>query len=153
MENYMNYVHPNLDEKAMFRSACRHGQVRSFWCRLTGKKNELCSLGDEMQKMVIDNSAYKGFDAVRIRDICGSENKKSEFDSEFNPIQERTKFRWLSIARCKLDGRELPPVELIKVGNIYYVRDGHHRISVSRRMGQSYIDAEVTVVKMHRQES
>ncbi len=53
MENYMTYVHPTLDENALFRSACRHGQVRSFWCRLTGKKNELYSLDDEMQKKFI----------------------------------------------------------------------------------------------------
>ncbi len=105
------------------------------------------------RKSLSDNSAYQGIDTVRIRDICGTENNKGEFDNEFNPIQERTKSRWLSIARCKLNSRELPLVELIKVGDIYYVRDGNHRISVSRRMGQSYIDAEVTVVKMHRQES
>ncbi|HEY3310826.1 MAG TPA: hypothetical protein VGK00_04225 [Anaerolineales bacterium] len=46
----------------------------------------------------------------------------------------------------KLNGRELPPVELIQVENIYYVRDGHHRISVSRSLGQDFIDAEVTIM-------
>jgi hypothetical protein len=39
----------------------------------------------------------------------------------------------------------LPPVELIQVGDVYFVRDGHHRISVARMMGQDSIDAEVTV--------
>jgi hypothetical protein len=42
-------------------------------------------------------------------------------------------------------GRELPPVELVQIGDFYFVRDGHHRISVARAMGQEHIEAEVTV--------
>ena len=42
-------------------------------------------------------------------------------------------------------GQHLPPVELIQVGSAFYVRDGHHRISVARVLGQVTIEAEVTV--------
>jgi hypothetical protein len=44
-----------------------------------------------------------------------------------------------------LAGDPLPPVELIQVGSVYFVRDGHHRISVARAMGQQEIEAVVTV--------
>jgi hypothetical protein len=52
----------------------------------------------------------------------------------------------LNIAKLRLEGRPLPPVELIQVGDSYFVRDGHHRISVARAFGQTAIDAQVTVV-------
>jgi uncharacterized ParB-like nuclease family protein len=42
-------------------------------------------------------------------------------------------------------GRELPPVELVQLGDLYFVRDGHHRISVAQAMGQESIEAEVIV--------
>jgi hypothetical protein len=42
---------------------------------------------------------------------------------------------------------------LIQVGPTYYVRDGHHRVSVARMMGQEEIDAEVTVWKIECPES
>jgi hypothetical protein len=54
-----------------------------------------------------------------------------------------TRERWLRIKRAQLDDRGLPPVELTKVGEIYFVRDGHHRISVARQAGQREIDAHV----------
>jgi hypothetical protein len=50
----------------------------------------------------------------------------------------------LNVARARLAGRELPPVELIQIGEAFFVRDGHHRISVARALGEKYMDAEVT---------
>jgi len=43
------------------------------------------------------------------------------------------------------EGLVLPPVQLIQVGADYYVRDGHHRVSVTRALGLDVIEAEVTV--------
>jgi hypothetical protein len=40
----------------------------------------------------------------------------------------------------------MPPVDLVRVGEIYFVRDGHHRVSVARALGRSDIDAYVTEV-------
>jgi len=54
----------------------------------------------------------------------------------------------MGIAAARQMGRTLPPVELIQIGDLYFVRDGHHRISVARGMGQEHIDAEVTVWEM-----
>ena len=53
------------------------------------------------------------------------------------------------MAQAKLDGTVLPPVELIQVGDIYFVRDGHHRISVARALGEEYIDAEIILENAH----
>jgi hypothetical protein len=89
------------------------------------------------------NRSYKGVQFVKINQILGSEGRIKDFDKFFNPIHERTRSRWVNIARIRMSGSELPPVELIQVGEIYFVRDGHHRISVARAIGEDFIDAEV----------
>jgi hypothetical protein len=90
------------------------------------------------------NRHYLGVQSVPIERIQGSEGRIEDFDNAFNPVHERSRSRWLSVASVRLAGAELPPVELIQVGDIYFVRDGHHRISVAKALGERFIDAEVT---------
>jgi hypothetical protein len=82
---------------------------------------------------------------VLIRQIRGSEAQHEEFDDTFHPLDPHTRGRWLSIANAWLKGVALPPVNLIRLGDVYFVRDGHHHISVARAFGQQEIDAIVTV--------
>ncbi len=84
-----------------------------------------------------------GLRTVPTRQIRGSENRSADFDSDFHPLQARTRDRWVSIAMARFVGATLPPIELIQVGDIYYVRDGHHRLSVSRALGEEFIEAHV----------
>lgn len=73
------------------------------------------------------------------------------FDDAFHPIRTHTELRWRRVARAGLAGVTLPPVELIRIGEAYFVRDGHHRISVARALGQKEIDAVVTVWQVEPQ--
>ena len=59
-------------------------------------------------------------------------HRSGDFDRNFHPLETHTRSRWLSIAVARLNGQAMPAVELIKVGEVYAVRDGHHRISVAR---------------------
>jgi hypothetical protein len=68
--------------------------------------------------------------------IYGSESRVQDFNADINPLQDYTMGRWLSIATAMHRGLELPPVILIQIGELYFVRDGHHRISVARAQGQ-----------------
>ncbi len=79
-----------------------------------------------------------------LRSIIGSEGRAADFDLGFHPLDESARDRWVSMAVAYLRHLPLPPVELIQVGDAYFVRDGHHRISVGRAFGQIAIDAEVT---------
>jgi len=81
---------------------------------------------------------------VSVRDIRGSEGRCGDFDADFHPLQGRTRNRWVGIAAAREMGTPMPPVKLIRIGDLYFVRDGHHRISVARAMGQEAIEAEVT---------
>ncbi len=75
-------------------------------------------------------------------------DKAGDFDIDFYPAQERTENRWLQVATAFLRGVSLPPVELIQLGDTYFVVDGHHRISVARTLRHTHIDAVVTVRKL-----
>ena len=81
---------------------------------------------------------------VNLSQIKGStSNRHQDFDNQFRPLQKHTQARWISIAAH--NRHDLPPVELIKVDDVYFVVDGHHRVSVANAMGQSEITANVTV--------
>jgi hypothetical protein len=81
--------------------------------------------------------------AVPIRQIKGSLGRSTDFDANFNPLQERSRSRWISIATAIQRNIPLPPIELVQVGEAYYVQDGHHRISVAKAIGQDMIDARI----------
>ena len=132
----------------MFQDTFTHGWMRRLWARLTRRPFYLLDLDNTLASKQVENSHYAGIKTVSIDRICGSQGKTSEFDAEFNPIQKRSCSRWMGIALEKLRGRDLPPVELVLIDNVYYVRDGHHRISVSRAMGQIFVDAEVTIMRL-----
>ena len=85
-----------------------------------------------------------GLRVVRLADIVGSIGRCSEFDEAFLPASERARGRWERIDRAFRRGEELPPVSLYKIGGLYFVEDGNHRVSVARYHGAEWIDAEVT---------
>lgn len=120
------------------------GKTFSF---LTGRPRNLLDLATEVSKRRIRSQHTVGSRTVSIRRIKGSEGRSSDFDSDFNPLHSRTRDRWISIAMARARGDTMPSVELIQLGDDYFVRDGHHRISVACALGEEYIDARVIVLK------
>ncbi len=92
-------------------------------------------------------SCYSGIQVVPIDSIIGSEGRTADFDMDFHPISETSRERWVNMAIVYLSHLSLPPIQLIRVGDAYFVRDGHHRISVCRAFGQVAVDAEVITWK------
>jgi hypothetical protein len=87
---------------------------------------------------------YRGTRTVPVGQIRGSVGRRSEFDRGFMPARTSAEWRWKRIDRAFHRGEELPPVSLYKLGGLYFVLDGHHRVSVARFHGVEWIDAEVT---------
>jgi hypothetical protein len=106
---------------------------------------ELLELGALAEHWTVRNRRFAGRQMVPISEIRGSENRMHDFDADFRPRGRHTVERWCRVAEAWWAGVELPPVELIQVGDAYFVRDGHHRISVARTFGAREIDALVTV--------
>lgn len=120
------------------------GQLSRVWSALTGRSCALHELSAVTHKAKVGGRQLAGILAVRIGQIRGTEGRPDDFDCDFNPLTDHTRARWLSVFTALARGTELPPVELIRAGNTYYVRDGHHRISAARTLGQQYIEAVVT---------
>jgi hypothetical protein len=88
---------------------------------------------------------HAGLRMVPIHQIQGSAGRCHEFDARFRPLSLRSQGRWVSVAVARLDGVPLPPVDLLQVDDVYFVCDGHHRVSVARALGQKEIEATVRV--------
>jgi hypothetical protein len=128
---------------ALYSSARSRGRRNRIWSKLTGRSCNLLSLADVDAACTVCSRRHAGLRTVPISHIRGSEGRCNDFDAEFNPLQSHTAGRWRSVAKARLEGKALPPVELVQVGDVYFVRDGHHRISVARASGQLDIEAEV----------
>ena len=146
----MNAVHIVSEAQAgssraseLFSSARAANPWRRLWAAITRRPNALRTLAQDHPNG--RNGHYAGRRSVRLNDIRGSEGRAKDFDDQFYPLSDRTRQRWQSVASALDEGVALPPVQLIQVGEAYYVRDGHHRVSVNRVLGQEEIEAEVTV--------
>jgi hypothetical protein len=134
-----------LNQEAIrsFEHAHAKSWLNRIWAFFTRRSFRALDL-KEICAACIYNRRYDGVQTVRIEQIRGSENRSDDFDIHFNPVHARNKERWVNVAMAMLEDVGLPPVELIKIGDSYFVRDGHHRISVARSLGQEEIDAVVT---------
>ena len=120
----------------------RLGKVLSM---LLGRTGNLLDLQEKLRDVSISSRHYVGICNVPINRIQGSENRARDYNSAFKPLVTQDSNRWESVAVAQLNNVPLPPVELIKVGEIYYVRDGHHRISAAKELGIKFVEAEVIV--------
>lgn len=147
LQNHRSHYALSLQRAAagLYNRLCFWAKVRWVWGKLTGQPRRLLDLGEAQGASIQRGSHYAGLQVVPIRQIRGSEGRADDFDVEFRPRNQRTRERWVGIALAREMGTPMPPVNLIRAGDIYFVRDGHHRISVARARGEEYIEAEVTV--------
>jgi hypothetical protein len=90
-----------------------------------------------------------GILSVALSEIIGSEGRAHDFDGDWRPLNDASRARWMGISMARESKTPLPPVLLIEVDGKYYARDGHHRISVARALGNEYIEAQVTIWLMN----
>lgn len=118
-----------------------------FMAWLAGRRQCLLELSAVSSRRSSKSEHDGGTRVVALKKIVGSEGRACDFGPDFRPRQAGTRSRWINIAAAVAKGAILPPVELVEVGGRYYIRDGHHRISVARANGQDHIDAHITVLE------
>ena len=91
--------------------------------------------------------SYIGLQTVPLHAILGTVDRAKGFDRQFRPTTARVRARWERIANAVRRGEPMPPISLFKIGEVYFVRDGHHRVSVARALGRTEIDAYVVEVR------
>ena len=87
-----------------------------------------------------------GLQTIDLDSIVGTVDRTREFDRSFRPTSRRVRRRWEGIAKAMRRGEAMPPIDVYRVGELHFVEDGHHRVSVARQMGLEVIDANVTEI-------
>lgn len=83
---------------------------------------------------------------IALDSIVGSVDRTKDFDRWFRPRSQRTRERWERLARAQRRGETVPPIDVYRVGDMHFVRDGHHRVSVAHAMRLRSIEARVTEI-------
>jgi hypothetical protein len=126
-----------------FSAARGRAFVHQVMAALSGHSRRLLAYEEVREQLRLGGLVYRGVKAVPLDKVIGSLNRYRDFDRFFAPLQSHTQDRWQKINRAWYEEANLPPVLLYKVGEVYFVVDGNHRVSVARSKGQVYIDAEV----------
>ena len=113
---------------------------RAFWrdlrALLKHESRTLLSLDAVMRAARVESELDRGVIEIPLDRVQGSESKAAEFDSVFSPRRARQRHRWAQLDQVmQYRGVEVPPVEAYRVGETYFVRDGHYRVSVARYLG------------------
>jgi hypothetical protein len=138
-----------LDAQNDFMRARRHAAAARLAARLRGEPDDVRMVlpyEEVVDALGFVSEHRGGFAVVPLDAIVGSVGRAHEFDRSFRPTSGRVRSRWEHIAAAMRRGESLPPVDLVRIGQIYFVRDGHHRVSVARALGRTDIDAYVTEV-------
>ncbi len=130
-----------------FEDAQRRAFWRSVLAWLSGKPNELLPFDAVRRQLPVQGQHYLGLQVVPLDRIVGSVGRYRDFDRAFLPRNPALRSRWVRIDAAMRRQEALPPVELYKIGDVYFVKDGNHRVSVARQQGQQVIDAYVTEVQ------
>ena len=87
-----------------------------------------------------------GLETIQLDSIVGTVGRGRDFDRSFRPTSRRTRKRWERMATAARRGESFPPIEVYRIGDVHFVKDGHHRVSIARAQGLPDIDAYVTEV-------
>ena len=87
-----------------------------------------------------------GLQTIRLESVVGTVDNSRDFDRRFRPTTGRVRERWERLALAQRQGESIPPIDVYRVGDMHFVSDGHHRVSIALATGQKVIDAYVTEV-------
>ena len=113
----------------------------SLWAKLMGKNTKLASFPEEAPEKS-PNRKFLGVQEIAVQGIIGTVGRQNDFDRQFRPLNKYLRERWVN-AYLALERDGWSPILVHKVGDFYYVEDGHHRISVAQALGIAYIQAKV----------
>jgi nucleotide-binding universal stress UspA family protein len=139
--NRINYQSALQD----FNDARLKGSLQEALARLTGKSNELLSYDEVAQKLKLRARSDRGIREIPVDAIVGSVGRYTEFTRTFLPRRLEDQDRWARVKAVMIE-TGLEPIEVYKVGEVYFVLDGNHRVSIARQEGFEFIEAHVIEV-------
>ena len=142
MLNVNQYSQHHVARERYRRSVTKAWFV-DLWGRIHGDSTDLVRFEEVAQPLQVRQQIPRGIRAVPLDQIVGSVGRVHDFTRTFLPRLRVEEERWVGIAAAFETMQPLPVVELYQIGAVYFVRDGHHRISVARVQGMGEIEANV----------
>ncbi len=121
--------------------------MQEIMARLTGQPIDLLSFEEVRQKFKLRGGSSRGLREIPLEAIVGSVGRYTDFTRSFLPRQDSDEHRWAGVKAATLSLSGLPPIEVYQIGQVYFVLDGNHRVSVARELGATHIEAYVTEFK------
>jgi len=140
---------PRADAENDFRGARRREVLASLGCRLRRRRrgcNRIVALNEVVGALGWRGERRLGLHVIRLDTIVGTVDSRRDFDRRFRPTSSRVRPWWEQLALAQRRGAAMPPIEVYRVGELHFVNDGHHRVSIAAATGQREIDAYVTQV-------
>jgi hypothetical protein len=144
---------PQADAENDFLRARRH-QVADRMVhsvrRRAASDSRLVQLDEVVDILGRRGERQLGLQTIRLATIIGTLDTRRDFDHRFRPTSNRVRSRWERLALAQRRGEPIPPVQVYRVGDLHFVEDGHHRVSIAMAAHQEMIDAYVTEVLTDR---
>lgn len=139
-----NFLTSYLEGVNKFQSVRSKAFFSEILSLLRGQSAELLAFDEVRARLRLREESYKGLHDIPLEKIIGSVGRHKDFTSKFLPKTFEMKERW-SRVYAKVNSMEgVPPIEVYQVDDVYFVRDGNHRVSVAREMNSKTIQAHVT---------
>jgi ParB-like nuclease family protein len=141
---------PRVDAEYDFARVRRHQTLSKLatWMRSDPDTvTETLSFSEVVDALGRRGEHSLGVQLIPLDQIVGSVDKVKDFDRRFRPTSDRSRQRWERLAEKSRLGEYLPPIDVYKLGNLYFVIDGHHRVSVARAQGATEIEADVREIE------
>jgi hypothetical protein len=107
------------------------------------RRERLLELDEVERRLKPFGRRYLGVRQVPLDALVGTDSRAGSFTRDFRPLHSYSRDRLRSLESAFADGA-FPPIVTVKLGEAYFVIDGHHRAALSRRRGAATIDADVT---------
>jgi hypothetical protein len=140
---------PGTDAQFDFSRARRRRALSRLAHRLRGETSDvnlILPFEEVVEALGRRGEKSIGLQTIDLDSIVGTVDRGREFDRRFRPTSGRVRTRWERIAAAQRRGEAMPPIDVYRIGELHFVKDGHHRVSVARALGHKVIDAYVTEV-------
>jgi hypothetical protein len=140
---------PEQDARTDFSRARRRRRLADLAARLRREPddvNVILPFDEVVQALGKRGERRLGLQTIELDSIVGTVDRTREFDRSFRPTSRRVRRRWERIAKAMRRGEPMPPIDVYRVGELHFVEDGHHRVSVARQLRLEVIEANVTEI-------
>jgi hypothetical protein len=140
---------PDQDAHADFSRARRRRRLSDLAARLRREPddvNVILPFDEVVQAVGKRGERRLGLQTIELDSIVGTVDRTREFDRSFRPTSRRVRRRWEGIAKATRRGEAMSPIDVYRVGELHFVVDGHHRVSVARQLGLEVIEANLTEI-------